>query len=333
MFNRIITLFENFLLEMNNDLIIVKDCKESRIKGINTNNQELWNCSIVNCAGQFLSVDDEHFIFFENGISTLFNKKDGKKVLSEGKYYFYYNNNKKIFVDLTNTKFIIFEYNNIRNQVNYTKQQKLFYSEYLFQYSSSIISCTSFHNSQELWQVDVGVMGKWLDYDGKTLKPGEVKNLYSVGEKHIVAEIERSALACIELETGKVVWQFNGPYTTHFLVSLYKDVFCVFSDFYYEISVETGAILRKEDYTSLLEKAKLKQYMLTAPAINDGYIAIASHYDNAILVINRETFTVHQRIELEGCQNGIPLGNTPRLYGNRLFQQDGDGTLHIFEEV
>ncbi|RPH26542.1 MAG: hypothetical protein EHM93_19540 [Bacteroidales bacterium] len=202
-----------------------------------------------------------------------------------------------------------------------------------FRTPSSFLISYNLISNNELLHIDVGEMGKWLDYDGKTFKSGEVKNLYSVGEKYIVAEIERSALACFELETGKVVWQFNGPYTTHFLVSLYEGSFFVFSDYYYEISAETGAVLRKEDYSSLLEKASIKQYMLTAPAINDKYIAIASHHDSAILLINRETFTVHQRIDLENCQNGIPLGNTPRLHGKRLFQQDGDGTLYIFEEA
>lgn len=194
------------------------------------------------------------------------------------------------------------------------------------------IECHSLTTGAELWKVDVGELGQWLDYDGKTMVIGVVKNVYPVGAAYVVTEVERSALACFEVETGKLVWRFNGPYTTHFLVAFYEDTFFVFSDSYYEIDALTGNVLRTENYIPIFNEAKVRPAMFSTPAISDKYIAISSHHDTAILLINRSTFTVEQRIALEGCKSGIPLSNAPRLYGNRLYQLDGDGTLHIFEE-
>ena len=92
-------------------------------------------------------------------------------------------------------------------------------------------------------------------------------------------------------------------------------------------------ILRKEDYKTLFNENNFKTYWLTRPVIFENIICITSHYDNAILVIDRINFTVLQRIDLGKCSNAIPLGNTPQIFEGKLYQLDGDKTLHIFEMI
>jgi outer membrane protein assembly factor BamB len=198
--------------------------------------------------------------------------------------------------------------------------------------NDSTLTCRSLKTGGELWQADVAEFGNWLDYDGKTTVKGKVKNVYPIDEDLVVVEIARSFLVAFRISTGERLWQHNGPYTTFYNVSLYNNTFHIFSDYYYELDARTGEELRRVEFAPLLKQADIRQSFLTQPAVNEKYIAIASHYDSAILLINRADFTVAQRIDLEGCQSGIPLPNTPRFHGNRLFQLDGDGTLHVFEE-
>jgi outer membrane protein assembly factor BamB len=194
------------------------------------------------------------------------------------------------------------------------------------------LTCRSLKTGGVLWQADVAEFGNWLDYDGKTTVKGKVKNVYPIDEDLVVVEVVRSYLVAFRISTGEQLWHHNGPYTTFYNVSLCNNTFHIFSDYYYKLDAQTGKVLRREEFTPLLKQAGIRQSFLTQPAVNEKYIAIASHYDSAILLINRADFTVAQRIDLEGCPNGIPLTNTPRFHGNRLFQLDGDGTLHVFEE-
>lgn len=199
--------------------------------------------------------------------------------------------------------------------------------------NKSILTCRSLKTGGVLWQADVAEFGNWLDYDGKTTVKGKVKNIYPIDGDLVVVEVVRSYLVAFRISTRELLWQHNGPYTTFYNVSLYNNTFHIFSDYYYELDAHTGEMLRKTEFVPLLKQAGIRQSFLTQPAVNGKYIAIASHYDSAILLINRTDFTVAQRIDLEGCQNGIPLTNAPRFHDNRLFQLDGDGTLHVFEEA
>ena len=95
----------------------------------------------------------------------------------------------------------------------------------------------------------------------------------------------------------------------------------------------TGQVVRQEDYKTLFKANEFRTtYWLTKPAISENLIAIASHYDNALLLLNRANFFVIQRLEFGKASNGIPLTNTPQFHQNRLYQLDGDNTLHIFEQ-
>lgn len=192
------------------------------------------------------------------------------------------------------------------------------------------IECHSLSTGAELWKVDVGELGQYEDMKGQMAR-GEVSEVFALGDT-VAAKVKASVLVGYSVDSGEQRWLHRFDSGNAYQLALYEGVFHVFADLYYEIDGASGQILAKKPYRELFAEANFKDYWLTAPAVSDKYIAISSHYDTAILLINRADFTIAQRIGLDGCKSGIPLSNAPRLYGNRLYQLDGDGTLHIFEE-
>lgn len=195
---------------------------------------------------------------------------------------------------------------------------------------NSILTCRSLKTGGVLWQAEVAELGRYENFEGKVVD-GSIQEIYTNGDL-VVAKVISYGLAAYRMATGEFVWGHKGGNAGYYLVALNNNIFHIFSDFYYEVDAQTGKVLRQEEFAPLLKQVGFRSYWLTQPAVNEKYIAIASHYNSAILLINRAGFTVAQRIDLEGCQNGIPLPNTPRFHGNRLFQLDGDGTLHVFQE-
>lgn len=239
--------------------------------------------------------------------------------------------NDALYVQSTDTSVLCFDRSlQLLSSYQFGRMPKMINKDYFFRIPSTTVVCHSLSTGAELWKVDVGELGQYEDMKGQIVK-GEVSEVFALGDT-VVAKVKASVLVGYSVEGGKQRWLHRFGSGNVYLLALYEGVFYVFADLYYEIDGASGQILAKKPYRELFAEANFKDYWLTAPAVSDKYIAISSHYDSAILLINRSTFTVEQRIALEGCKSGIPLSNAPRLYGNRLYQLDGDGTLHIFEE-
>lgn len=332
MFKKLKSFTNLYLLDFVEEDIIVNDQVGSTLKRLSKDFEEIWKVQLDKVWGEFLSVDESLFIYFTKGKSFFYSKQTGHIQGDDVRYFYRYEKGNSVFIDDVEPEVIVSEKYGV--SFLYEILTNKLYCDCLFQYrtSKSILTCRSLKTGGVLWQADVAELGNWLDYDGKTTVKGKVKNVYPINEDLVVVEVVRSYLVAFRISTGEQLWQHNSPYTTFYNVSLYKNTFHIFSDDYYELDAQTGKVLRQEKFVPLLKQAGIRQSWLTQPAVNEKYIAIASHYDSAILLINRADFTVGQRIDLEGCQNGIPLPNTPRFHGNRLFQLDGDGTLHVFEE-
>jgi outer membrane protein assembly factor BamB len=320
------------LLDFVGEEILVRDRSTNRIILFAKDFSIIWEVKLENARGKYKSISANEFMYFMSGLGFIYSKSSGVKIAEDRRYFYRYEKGNSVFIDDVEPEVIVSE--KYSTTIPYEIVWEHLYEDFLFQYedNKSILTCRSLKTGGVLWQADVAELGNWLDYDGKTTVKGKVKNVYPIDEDLVVVEIARSYLAAFRISTGEQLWQHNGPYTTFYNVSLYNNTFHIFSDYYYELDAQTGKELRREEFAPLLKQAGIRQSFLTQPAVNEKYIAIASHYDSAILLINRADFTVAQRIDLEGCQSGIPLPNTPRFHGNRLFQLDGDGTLHVFEE-
>jgi hypothetical protein len=270
------------------------------------------------------------FIYFTKGKSFFYSKDTGHIQGDDVRYFYRYERGDSVFIDDVEPEVIVSEKYGV--SFPYEILTNKLYCDCLLQYktSKSILTCRSLKTGGVLWQADVAELGRYENFEGKVVD-GSIREVYTDGDL-VVAKVISYGLAAYRMATGEFVWGHKGGNAGYYLIALYNNNFHIFSDFYYEVDAQTGKKLRQEEFAPLLKQVGFRSYWLTQPAVNEKYIAIASHYDSAILLINRADFTVAQRIDLEGCQNGIPLPNTPRFHGNRLFQLDGDGTLHVFQE-
>lgn len=179
-----------------------------------------------------------------------------------------------------------------------------------------------------MWNLSVNELGSYTDELTKQKVSGRIEELIVVDDSILVASVHRYGILGISLQTGAILWQIPNIQN----VVLHERVLYSFSDFYFEIDAITGQVVRQEDYKTLFKNNNFRTYWLTKPAISENLIAIASHYDNALLLLDRTDFSISQRLELGKASNGIPLTNTPQIHLNRLYQLDGDNTLHIFEQ-
>ena len=283
----------------------------------------------------FQPIDNERIVFQINHGGDLIISDKGNYSTIKGKFYlssakifsdeliirgsYYTDKEKRVHaVDLKSIQVKQIDFTTIPNL-------KYGYDKYLNKASNNII--LSHRNNSIIWQLDLGDLGSYTDEFSKQVVSGRVEELIVVDDNILVASVHRYGILGISLQTGAILWQVPNIQN----VVLQERVLYSFSDFYFEIDAITGQVVRQEDYKTLFKANEFRTYWLTKPAISENLIAIASHYDNALLLLNRDSFSIGQRIELGKASNGIPLTNTPQIHLNRLYQLDGDNTLHIFE--
>lgn len=150
---------DSYLLDVESDFILVKDCKGNSIKCVNLQMEVIWSLSIHDCNGNYLSEDENTFIFYESGECLICNKGNGTVLFRENRYYYQYNDVASVYIDLNDTSSIIVEIDGGYVKIPYQNSIKLFYSAILFQYNNSLLYCHSLTTGAELWKVDVGELG------------------------------------------------------------------------------------------------------------------------------------------------------------------------------
>ncbi|MEA5426990.1 outer membrane protein assembly factor BamB family protein [Arcicella lustrica] len=200
---------------------------------------------------------------------------------------------------------------------------------YFLSLKNPILKCLHFETGSIKWEIDFSEIGASMKYDGRKIE-GEVTNLYHTSDEVIVVELSQKGIAGVSADTGEILWQVNKD-VEPVEPTLYNGVFYGFAEFYYEIDGVTGKLLRQESYKESFAQNSFRDYWLTVPCVTEDLIAITSHYDNAILLLDKATLNVIQRIQIEGSKNGLALRNSPQIHGNSLYQLDGDNTLHIFD--
>ncbi len=196
-------------------------------------------------------------------------------------------------------------------------------------HKDGLLACEYFETGLSKWQTDFTEFGTWYDYDGSK-RNGSVTRIYRISNEIVVVELSQKGIAGVSAETGEILWQVNKD-VEPVEPTLYNGVFYGFAEFYYEIDGVTGKLLRQQSYKEIFAQNNFRDYRLTRPCITEDLIAITSHYDNAILLLDKATLNVIQRIQIEGSKNGLSLTDTPQIHGNSLYQLDGDNTLHIFD--
>lgn len=226
-----------------------------------------------------------------------------------------------ILSDMTLKEFIILE-DCIKNPM------KVLSGKIISNINNKLI-CYTVKDSIELWQLNISIICKYIDVSNQKEYNGKIDDLIVVDEHYLIISAYQYGVVCVSLYSGEILWKI--PEIKNPII--FESKIYSFSDFFYEIDAVTGNVLRKEDYKMLFNDNNFKTYWLTKPVISENIVCITSHYDNAILIIDRINFTVLQRINLGKCSNAVPLGNTPQIFEGKLYQLDGDKTLHIFEII
>jgi hypothetical protein len=310
---------EDIILKSIDDLeIFLFSFKEKR---------NIWHFKINQLSGIFKLISSEKGIYFQNNESYFIDLKSGKLIDYNKKYYLFISNDVEVSINMEYPSLInISRHNRIIISLPYQKGFKFFCEDIFLQQKQNEISCYSLSNGKDVWQLDFGDLGSYTDDFSKQEVSGRVEELIVVDNSILVASVHRYGILGISLQTGAILWQVPNIQN----VVLNERILYSFSDAYFEIDAISGQVLRQEDYKTLFKANEFRTYWLTKPAISENLIAIASHYDNALLLLNRDSFSIIQRLELGKASNGIPLTNTPQIHQNRLYQLDGDNTLHIF---
>jgi hypothetical protein len=317
--------FYLFIVDFNTKTLVLYDIETFNKKQIDI---KLSSLEIIN---QFVFLNN--FQFFDtqklkvsNSLKIQLNKNERASVcLIDGENIVFKLLNEElekvnyVFSDMNLKEFIILKIF-IKNPV------KVSFGKILSNINNELI-CYIVRDSVELWQLNISTICKYVDKSNQQECSGKIDDLIVVDENHLIISAYQYGIMCVLLNKGEILWKI--PEIKNSVI--FESKIYSFSDFFYEIDAVSGNVLRKEEYKTLFNDNNFKTYWLTKPVVSDNIICITSHYDNAILIIDRVNFAVLQRINLGKCSNGVPLGNTPQIFEGKLYQLDGDRTLHIFE--
>ncbi|GHV14880.1 hypothetical protein FACS1894169_04710 [Bacteroidia bacterium] len=132
-------------------------------------------------------------------------------------------------------------------------------------------------------------------------------------------------LFALDLQTGGLCWRYPEPCFSH--NSLYGDFIYTFNkSSLLEISAETGKLCRVMD----MESIEKKEYFTLTAGIKayDDYI-FGRDVDGVVIIIDRKSLTLKKILRFD--KHLINRDHTLQWIHNRLYVQDIEYTLHIFE--
>lgn len=194
----------------------------------------------------------------------------------------------------------------------------------------NILTCHTLADGAELWRIDFTEQAKWTNSKGEPQR-GSLYGHIEVFEGKAVVQLTNYKLIVIDLATGQTVWERQMP--TRILTPAAfgngKIYWLSLGDEpqYFIIDIPTGNI-----ETSLVPSPELKERLVfSQPIVSGNDLLMTSVSTHEIFVLDKETSAVKSITKIEGCRNRIPIDNSPQKQGNRIYQLDGDETLHIFE--
>ena len=217
------------------------------------------------------------------------------------------------------------------NGVNSILNKKTFLST-----KENNLSCHQLENAEELWKLDVSKLGEYLHLKGtehEELRVGTVHELYTYNAI-LVALLRNDTIVGIDSATGDVLWQKPLFLFISRPVQLNDKLYHIITgvdvkNMLQVYDLATGKLEREVEITHPVLK---ENTFFTKRFINDTYIALTATKTGEILVINHKTAIVEDYAKLPNLKEKIPIDNIPQIHQNKVYQLDGEGTLHILEK-
>tara|TARA_R110000868_G_scaffold174660_1_gene411447 strand:+ start:931 stop:1944 length:1014 start_codon:yes stop_codon:yes gene_type:complete len=198
------------------------------------------------------------------------------------------------------------------------------------------LSCHQLENAEKLWRLDVSKLGEYLHLKGtehEELRAGTVHELYNYNTI-LVALLRNDTIIGIDSATGAVLWQKPLFLFISRPVELNDKLYHIITgvdvkNMLQVYDLATGKLEREVEITHPVLK---ENTFFTKRFINDTYIALTATKTGEILVINHKTAIVENYAKLPNLKEKIPIDNIPQVHQNKVYQLDGEGTLHIFEK-
>ncbi len=205
------------------------------------------------------------------------------------------------------------------------------------------------HDFEKLWALDVSELGRYYDNISREYRSGEVRDVvYHEPSNTFVVSVAMGWVLGLDADTGAVRWKCAVRYypllTLHhaevFGVGHHPDYQCINVDtgeMLFELALEsvwknTPASIKSHWPANIDWKFKgLVTHYITRPAITDKHLIVTDMRHQLVCLLDKYTAEIQEVLPLPGAKEIIPSHFGPQVQGNRLFQLDGDHTLHIFE--
>lgn len=207
---------------------------------------------------------------------------------------------------------------------------------YFLSKNENYLSFYNLWSGEVLWRLDVSKLGEYLHLKGsehEELRVGTVHELYTYNTV-LVALLRNDTIIGIDSATGAVLWQKPLFLFISRPVQLNDKLYHIITgvdvkNMLQVYDLETGKLEREVEITHPVLK---ENTFFTKRFINDTYIALTATKTGEILVINHKTAIVEDYAKLPNLKEKIPIDNIPQIHQNKVYQLDGEGTLHILEK-
>lgn len=185
-----------------------------------------------------------------------------------------------------------------------------------------------------LWQKDIREIASYTDWDGK--HQGNIKNAYLFEDKLIVTA--GGSVLALNIENGEILWQVK--YTDFQPLTLHingKYAYLARGVFYSVIDLETGEklletmLIRPFDHDKKYEKANLAM-VGSDMTFYDNYLYFSDKHKGQYYLakLNPHTGKIEDFQFLEGITSNL---HPPKFYENKMFLQDNENNLFIYEKI
>jgi hypothetical protein len=212
----------------------------------------------------------------------------------------------------------------------------------------------SISKNKLLWNFSTSTFGSFKDW-GNAIKNYEILQFLGIWRNELLVACSNSLLLSIDIDSGELLYKwhelpgyalaFNDlknkmPPGQHLALDVGQGkIFGVHMETYFEIDLGT----REVHVESLKQELKVHDIAVFIPCLKNPFtninlyltanMIIPDHnnnwQDDAIVILNRNTRKIEWKYVFE--KNSLAK-NVPKLAGNKLYQLDINGTLHIFEE-
>lgn len=206
---------------------------------------------------------------------------------------------------------------------------RLITNSYIISSKTQFLLAYNLTDATELWHIDVSEIGSYTDIGEQ--RSGSI-NYEILTYNDLVIFSSGPHVFAANCHTGQMVWHTTLQYNQARIV-LFNDILYIKSGYhFYQLEAATGKVLIEYDFQKNWPANYEVGRWLSWHHVYDDCMAVTDCMALKILILNKNNFDIMEVIEIKGAKNEIPVANAPQIHGNRLYQLDGDNTLHIFEK-